>query len=98
MVSGLCMFADTLGALIIRIGFLERGSFKGVYKGSIVEFYNIGALLIRIIIEAPMILASTGLCNATKRTLQRARSDAARALEVRALQRTCRFPQPRFRV
>ena len=33
-----------IGALIIRIG----GSFKGFYKGSITEFYDSGALIIRI--------------------------------------------------
>ena len=37
-----------VGALIIRIGFPLKGSFNGVYKGSIVGFFNIGALIIRI--------------------------------------------------
>ena len=38
----------TIGALIIRIGFQKKGSLKGSYKGSIVGFSSIGALIIRI--------------------------------------------------
>ena len=37
-----------VGALIIRIGFPLKGSFNGVYKGSVVGFFSIGALIIRI--------------------------------------------------
>ena len=37
----------SLGASIVRIGFLQ-GSLKGVYRGSTVRFYDIGALIIRI--------------------------------------------------
>ena len=35
-------------ALIIRVGFPLKGSFKRYYQGSIVGFYDIGALIIRI--------------------------------------------------
>ena len=37
-----------IGALTTRIGFPVKVTLKGVYKGSIVGFYNIGALIIRI--------------------------------------------------
>ena len=33
---------------MIRLGFLLRGYFKGVYKGPIVGFYNVGVLIIRV--------------------------------------------------
>ena len=36
------------GALVIRIVLLEGILLKGVYKGSIVGYYNLGALIIRI--------------------------------------------------
>ena len=48
---------NSLGALIIRIGFWGgplRVPFKGVYKGSIVGFYSIGALIIRIGFWGPL--------------------------------------------
>ena len=33
---------------MIRLGFLLRGYFKGVCKGPIVGFYNVGVLIIRV--------------------------------------------------
>ena len=35
-------------ALIFRIGVLLTASFRGFYKGSIIWFYDIGALLINL--------------------------------------------------
>ena len=46
--------APNTGTLIVRIGFPLKGSLKGVYKGSIVGFNNIGALIIRIRFWGPI--------------------------------------------
>ena len=43
-----------VGALIIRIRVPLKGSLTGYYKGSIVEFYNIGAFIIRIGFRGPV--------------------------------------------
>ena len=42
------LLKDSRGPLITRIGVSFKGSFKGVYRVSIVGFYNIGALIIRM--------------------------------------------------